>query len=84
MGPVGLALVAFGAAAASATPQPHGSRMELLAKYYTTESLSGSKKQRPVTKVVQLLQDMSKQLEADQKADEEIYEKLACWSKRLA
>jgi len=36
-------------------------------------------KNRPVSKVVQLLKDMQEQLEKEQEADEEIYEKLACW-----
>jgi len=34
---------------------------------------------RPVSKVVTLLKDMSKQLEKEQAEDEEIYEKMACW-----
>jgi len=36
-------------------------------------------KKRPVSKVVDLLKDMQEQLEKEQEADEEIYEKLACW-----
>lgn len=36
-------------------------------------------KEYPVSKVVQLLRDMKAQLEKEQEADEEIYEKLACW-----
>merc|ERR1719316_2635292 len=36
-------------------------------------------KNRPVTKVINLLQDMLKQLEAEAEEDEEIYEKMACW-----
>merc|ERR1719160_2124764 len=36
-------------------------------------------KEYPVTKVVNLLKDMQKQLEKEAEEDEEIYEKLACW-----
>jgi septal ring factor EnvC (AmiA/AmiB activator) len=36
-------------------------------------------KEYPVSKVVQLIKDMKAQLEKEQEADEEIYEKLACW-----
>jgi len=36
-------------------------------------------KEYPVTKVVNLLKDMLKQLEKEAEEDEEIYEKLACW-----
>jgi len=36
-------------------------------------------KERPVTKVVNLLKDMQKQLEKEAEEDEEIYEKMACW-----
>jgi chromosome segregation ATPase len=36
-------------------------------------------KERPVTKVVNLLKDMQKQLQKEAEEDEEIYEKLACW-----
>jgi hypothetical protein len=35
----------------------------------------------PVAKVVKLLTDMQSQLAADKKADEEMYDKLACWCK---
>jgi len=38
-----------------------------------------SAKEYPVTKVVNLLKDMIKQLEKEAEEDEEIYEKLACW-----
>ena len=38
-------------------------------------------KNRPVSKVITLLKDMSKQLEKDQEEDEEIYNKIACWCK---
>jgi len=36
-------------------------------------------KEYPVTKVVNLLKDMQKQLEKEAEEDEEIYDKLACW-----
>ena len=36
-------------------------------------------KDRPVTKVVTLLKDMLKELEAEAEQDEEIYDKMACW-----
>lgn len=34
---------------------------------------------RPVTKVINLLKDMQKQLENEAEADQEIYDKMACW-----
>jgi len=40
---------------------------------------SSSAEGRPVSKVITLLKDMHKQLEAEQAQDEEIYDKLACW-----
>jgi len=36
-------------------------------------------KNRPVTKVINLLKDMQAQLEKEQEEDEEVYEKVACW-----
>merc|ERR1719390_187422 len=36
-------------------------------------------KNRPVTKVINLIKDMLAQLEKEQKEDEETYEKVACW-----
>jgi chromosome segregation ATPase len=38
-------------------------------------------KNRPVTKVINLLKDMQKQLEAEGEQDQEIYDKMACWCK---
>jgi len=35
----------------------------------------------PVSKVIKLLTDMQSQLQADKKADEEMYDKLSCWCK---
>merc|ERR1719321_140011 len=36
-------------------------------------------KNRPVTKVINLIKDMLEQLEEEAKEDEEVYEKVACW-----
>jgi len=36
-------------------------------------------KNRPVSKVITLLKDMQKQLEHEAEADQEIYDKMACW-----
>merc|ERR1719310_1050532 len=36
-------------------------------------------KNRPVTKVVTLMEDMQKELEAEEKADQETYDKFKCW-----
>merc|ERR1719230_1541974 len=36
-------------------------------------------KNRPVTKVINVLKDMVKQLEKEAEDDEEVYEKMACW-----
>ena len=36
-------------------------------------------KNRPVTKVINVLKDMLKQLEKEKEDDEEINEKMACW-----
>jgi chromosome segregation ATPase len=47
-----------------------------------TVSVNGAnveQQNRPVTKVVNLLKDMLKQLEKEAEEDEEIYDKLACW-----
>ena len=49
---------------------------------HATSSLTldaASSKNRPVTKVVNLLKDMLKQLEKEAEEDEEIYDQLACW-----
>jgi len=39
----------------------------------------GDEKNRPVTKVINLLKDMQVQLGKEQEEDEEVYEKVACW-----
>merc|ERR1719387_1104626 len=36
-------------------------------------------KERPITKVIGLLQDMSAELQKEAAADEEMYEKMGCW-----
>merc|ERR1719311_2019552 len=36
-------------------------------------------KNRPVTKVINLLKDMSAQLEKEAEEDKEVFEKIACW-----
>ena len=36
-------------------------------------------KNRPVTKVINLLKDMQEQMEKEQAEDQEVYEKVACW-----
>merc|ERR1719253_1175060 len=43
-----------------------------------TFDMAGAKN-RPVTKVINLLKDMLKQLEKEATEDEEIYDKMACW-----
>eukprot|EP00747_Dinoflagellata_sp_TGD_P153891 gnl/TRDRNA2_/TRDRNA2_177444_c4_seq2.p1 gnl/TRDRNA2_/TRDRNA2_177444_c4~~gnl/TRDRNA2_/TRDRNA2_177444_c4_seq2.p1 ORF type:complete len:696 (+),score=274.17 gnl/TRDRNA2_/TRDRNA2_177444_c4_seq2:60-2147(+) len=40
---------------------------------------SEAEKQRPVTKVVNLLADMLKQMEKEQEEDEAVYEAMVCW-----
>jgi len=40
---------------------------------------SSEDKQRPVTKVINLLKDMQEQLKKEGEEDEEVYEKVACW-----
>jgi hypothetical protein len=46
---------------------------------FTANSDVASSKNRPVSKVITLLKDMSKQLEREAEEDEEIYDKMACW-----
>jgi chromosome segregation ATPase len=51
-------------------------------KLEATSSLSfdlNAAKNRPVSKVITLLKDMNTQLQEEAKADEEIYEQMACW-----
>merc|ERR1719272_317505 len=49
-----------------------------LLQTYNNE-LAGSKGVTPVTRVVNLLKEMSKTLNAEQEEDEALYDKLACW-----
>jgi len=42
-------------------------------------SVEEDQKNRPVTKVINLLKDMVKQLEKEAEEDEEVYNKVACW-----
>jgi len=56
----------------------HGLNMEVTAQSSLTLDTQ-STKNRPVTKVVNLLKDMLKQLEKEAEEDEEIYDQLACW-----
>lgn len=49
---------------------------------YAFTFVADNDKNRPVSRVVQLLKEMQEQLEKDQKTDEEVYEKMACWCKK--
>jgi len=42
-------------------------------------TLLKQEKERPVTKVINLLKDMQKQLKEEMETDQEVYDKLACW-----
>merc|ERR1719420_974108 len=44
-----------------------------------TKDLSGSLKERPVMKVVRLLQDMKVELTNEMEDDKAVYEQLSCW-----
>merc|ERR550514_1633102 len=44
-----------------------------------TDAGTREDKARPVTKVINLLKDMQTQMEKEQREDEEVYEKVACW-----
>merc|ERR1719393_290991 len=46
--------------------------------YSLAQDLVGAKN-RPVSKVITLLKDMLKQMEAEGEKDQEIYDKMACW-----
>merc|ERR1719174_744750 len=41
--------------------------------------LDESLKQRPVTKVINMLKDMKAELETEMEDDKEVYEKITCW-----
>merc|ERR1719439_550409 len=45
----------------------------------TNASVQDESKNRPVTKVVNLLKDMIKQMEKEGEEDEEVFEKMGCW-----
>merc|ERR1719321_2316449 len=45
----------------------------------TSRTAADVEKNRPVTKVINLLKDMQAQLAKEQEEDEEVYEKVACW-----
>merc|ERR1719161_3010988 len=52
----------------------------LLASLQTTVALDvDDAKNRPVSKVINLLKDMQKQLEEEAKGDQEVYDQFACW-----
>jgi chromosome segregation ATPase len=44
-----------------------------------SSSVEEEQKNRPVTKVINLLKDMVKELEKEAEEDEEVYNKVACW-----
>jgi len=46
-----------------------------------TATAAEDAKNRPVTKVINLLKDMQTQLAKEQEEDEEVYEKVTCWCK---
>jgi len=50
-----------------------------IASASSESELTSELKNRPVSKVIELLKDMQKQLEKEQEEDEEVYQKLACW-----
>jgi hypothetical protein len=51
----------------------------LLALVGATQVNVDADKQRPVTKVINLLKDMQAQLQKEQETDQDVYDKLACW-----
>jgi len=51
----------------------------LVATASALSSDAESDKNRPVTKVIKLLEDMQKTLEEEAKADQEVYDQFACW-----
>jgi len=64
--------------AALAAAKVQGLNLEVHAHSSLTFDVEAAK-ERPVTKVVNLLKDMLKQLEKEAEEDEEIYDQLACW-----
>jgi chromosome segregation ATPase len=53
--------------------------LSLLVAVQATTSSFEANKNRPVTKVINLIKDMQTQLQKEQEDDEEVYEKVACW-----
>merc|ERR1719311_152100 len=51
----------------------------VLGAVQATAAGTREEKNRPVTKVINLLKDMQDQMEKEQREDEEVYEKVACW-----
>merc|ERR1719194_266715 len=51
----------------------------LLVALASATLLSKADKERPVTKVINLLKDMQHQLKEEMETDQEVYDKLACW-----
>jgi chromosome segregation ATPase len=56
-------------------------KVACMALCFGAVSASDDSKNRPVTKVINLLKDMVKQLEKEAEEDEEVYNKVACWCK---
>jgi len=53
--------------------------LSLLVAVQASTSSGEANKNRPVTKVINLIKDMQTQLQKEQEEDEEVYEKVACW-----
>jgi hypothetical protein len=53
--------------------------LSLLVAVQASTSSGEANKNRPVTKVINLIKDMQIQLQKEQEEDEEVYEKVACW-----
>merc|ERR1719262_924450 len=51
----------------------------LLTAAEAVNAFDATDKNRPVTKVINLLKDMGEQLEKEADEDEEVYEKVSCW-----
>merc|ERR1719456_937707 len=46
---------------------------------FASAAVEDASKNRPVTKVINMLKDMQKQLEKEGEEDEDVYDKLMCW-----
>jgi chromosome segregation ATPase len=53
--------------------------LSLLVAVQATTSSFAADKNRPVTKVINLIKDMQTQLQKEAEEDQEVYEKVACW-----